>query len=45
MNIALFGYGRMGQLIEEIAKDQGHEVPVIINEKKDFVDLKGIMSP
>ena len=42
MNIALFGYGRMGQLIEEIAKDQGHEVPVIINEKKDFVDLKGI---
>ena len=42
MKIALFGYGRMGQLIKEIALAQGHEVPVIVDQKLDSVDLSGI---
>jgi len=29
MNIALIGYGKMGQEIEKIALDRGHEVPFI----------------
>jgi 4-hydroxy-tetrahydrodipicolinate reductase len=31
MNIALIGYGRMGQEIEQIAKDRGHNVKLIID--------------
>jgi 4-hydroxy-tetrahydrodipicolinate reductase len=42
MKIALFGYGRMGQLIKEIALGQGHEVPVIVDQKLDHVDLSSI---
>ena len=41
MNIALIGYGRMGQLIEQIALKKGHTISVIINssnniENQDF---------
>ena len=41
MNIALIGYGRMGQLIEQIALEKGHTISVIINssnkiENQDF---------
>ncbi len=31
MNIALIGYGRMGQEIETIAKDRGHKIELIID--------------
>lgn len=31
MNIALIGYGKMGQMIEGIAKDRGHQVVLTIN--------------
>ena len=41
MNIALIGYGKMGQLIEQIALEKGHTISVIINssnpiENQDF---------
>ena len=41
MNIALIGYGKMGQLIEQIALEKGHHISVIINssnpiENQDF---------
>ncbi len=31
MNIALIGYGKMGRIIEEIAIERGHQVPLIID--------------
>jgi 4-hydroxy-tetrahydrodipicolinate reductase len=31
MNIALIGYGKMGHMIEEIAVERGHQVPLIVN--------------
>ena len=32
MNIALFGYGKMGQLIERFAQKRGHHIQLIIDE-------------
>lgn len=32
MKIAIIGYGKMGHIIEEIAKDRGHEIVAIIDE-------------
>lgn len=34
MNIALIGYGKMGQAIEKIALERGHKVTAIVDEKK-----------
>lgn len=31
MKIALIGYGKMGRMIERIAKDRGHEISVVID--------------
>ncbi len=31
MKIAIIGYGKMGHMIEKIAKDRGHEISVIID--------------
>ena len=38
MKIALIGYGKMGKMIEQIAKDRGHEIVSIIdiNNPQDF---------
>lgn len=38
MNIALIGYGKMGKMIEQIAKDRGHEIVCVIdlNNQEDF---------
>jgi len=33
MNIALIGYGKMGQAIEQIALDRGHRIVMIINSR------------
>ncbi len=33
MNIALIGYGKMGQAIEQIALERGHNVPLKINSR------------
>lgn len=32
MKIALFGYGKMGKLIEQVALQRGHQVPLIITQ-------------
>lgn len=38
MKIALIGYGKMGRMIEKIAKDRGHEIVAIIDidNQQDF---------
>lgn len=38
MKIALIGYGKMGKMIEQIARDRGHEIVSIIdvNNQEDF---------
>jgi len=41
MKIALLGYGRMGKMIEKIAKDRGHEVPLIVDTDQE-VDLSTV---
>lgn len=38
MKIALIGYGKMGHMIEKIAKDRGHEISVIIDADNE-VDI------
>lgn len=42
MNIALIGYGKMGHTIEKIAKDRGHAIAAIVDEKTEtsLADLK-----
>ena len=32
MNIAIIGYGKMGRMIEEIAKQRGHHIVCIIDQ-------------
>ena len=38
MKIALIGYGKMGKMIEQIAKDRGHDIVSIIDidNQQDF---------
>ena len=38
MKIALIGYGKMGRLIERIARERGHEIVAVIdvNNTEDF---------
>jgi len=36
MNIALLGYGKMGQEIEKLAMKRGHEIVLIINSLEDW---------
>ncbi len=41
MKIAIIGYGKMGHMIEKIAKDRGHEISVIIDaENEADIDSK-----
>ncbi|MSR22231.1 MAG: 4-hydroxy-tetrahydrodipicolinate reductase [Gemmatimonadetes bacterium] len=32
MKLALFGYGRMGRAVEEVAKERGHQITAILDE-------------
>ena len=41
MKIALIGYGKMGKMIEEIARQRGHEIVSII----DIDNLQDFDSP
>lgn len=45
MKIALIGYGKMGRIIEEIARSRGHEIVAVIdiNNQGDF-DSPGFLS-
>lgn len=40
MNIALIGYGKMGKVIEKIAKDRGHNIVSIIDKNDDISSIK-----
>jgi len=40
MNIALIGYGKMGQIIEKIALDRNHEIVLVVDENN-----RGQISP
>ena len=41
MKIAIIGYGKMGHMIEKIARDRGHEISVIIDaENEADIDSK-----
>jgi 4-hydroxy-tetrahydrodipicolinate reductase len=42
MNIGLFGYGKMGQMIEQIAQDRGHYIVAKIDVDTEEVDYKKI---
>lgn len=41
MKIALLGYGRMGKMIEGIALNRGHEIPIIVDTDQE-VDLTSV---
>ena len=40
MNIALFGYGKMGQAIEKIATDRGHQIVLKVSSSDDIYTLQ-----
>ena len=42
MNIALLGYGKMGQAIEQIAKKRGHEIVLIKQESPTPPELTNV---
>ena len=42
MNIALIGYGKMGQIIDKIATQRGHNIVVRLNETPTAENLAGI---
>ena len=45
MKIALIGYGKMGHMIEEIAKQRGHEIVSIIDiDNQDDFDSPAFAS-
>ena len=35
MKIALFGYGKMGRLVEKAAQAQGHQISVIFSRRSE----------
>lgn len=39
MRIALFGYGKMGKMIEQVALSRGHEVVARIDENTEHIDF------
>ena len=42
MKIALFGYGKMGKVIDKIAKNRGHKIIYKIDENSINYDLKKV---
>ena len=42
MRIALFGYGKMGKMIEEVAVGRGHEIIAKIDENSVEIDFTGM---
>lgn len=43
MNVALIGYGKMGRIIEEIALERGHQVPLIIDaDNRDAITAEDL---
>ncbi|MFO7978885.1 MAG: 4-hydroxy-tetrahydrodipicolinate reductase [Bacteroidales bacterium] len=44
INIALIGYGKMGQEIEKMAVARGHHIQVIIDREEDWIDYQPSLS-
>lgn len=42
MRIALFGYGKMGKMIEQVALNRGHEIVAKIDENTQYIDYKAM---
>ena len=42
MRIALFGYGKMGKMIEQVALERGHEIVAKIDDDSQEIDLSTI---
>ena len=42
MKIALFGYGKMGKIVEKIAKNRGHEIIFKIDKNSSQYDLNNV---
>jgi 4-hydroxy-tetrahydrodipicolinate reductase len=42
MNIALFGYGKMGKMIEQVAKERGHEIVAKIDVGTTEIDFSAM---
>jgi len=42
MRIALFGYGKMGQMIEKVAINRGHKIVAKIDEHTQYIDFSAI---
>lgn len=42
MRIALFGYGKMGRMIEQVALNRGHEIVVKIDEHTQYIDFNSM---
>lgn len=42
MRIALFGYGKMGRMIEQVALNRGHEIVAKIDEHTQYIDFNSI---
>jgi 4-hydroxy-tetrahydrodipicolinate reductase len=42
MRIALFGYGKMGQMIEKVALNRGHEIVAKIDEHTQNIDFSSM---
>ena len=42
MRIALFGYGKMGQMIEQVALNRGHEIVAKIDEHTQNIDFSSM---
>ena len=38
MNIALFGYGKMGKMLEQLGKDRGHHITAKIDDSTSYID-------
>jgi len=42
MRIIISGYGKMGKAIESICRERGHEIIAILDDEKDWEQLKGV---
>ena len=39
MNIAIIGYGKMGKMVEQIARSLGHEITAIVDPAAPAKDI------
>lgn len=42
MNIGLFGYGKMGRMIEQMALKRGHKITSVVDQPEEVMDFESI---